>query len=735
MIFIYKSTNCGVMPMCKEQNYFENIFNSNPNALIIIDREYIIQGFNKAAANTAKNILNRSLTIGQPIFDCFIEEHTQSIKESLDHALQGNSVENEHEISGLNHINYWFELNYSPILSDTEEITGVFISAKAIKKRKIIEEVKNHRLAFEQLVSKISSRFISFSDINQAINVSLEDIGNFCAASRSYIFLFSDNQKIMDNTHEWCGDGVSPQIENLKGLPSNIFPWWMEKLHKGEIILIKDISQLTPEASCEKEILAAQGIVSVVILPIYVQYKLFGFIGFDNIREASVWQREDLSLLKLTSEIFSNAFERLQAEQALKTSERKFRELFHNVNDIICVHTLEEANQKTRFIEVNDFACYKTGYSREEYFTMTPADLCTPDFAAYFPTLQEEISKSGHITYEMEYLTKEGIKVPLEMNSHLFSLNGEQVVMTIGRDITEGLRMEKELKQNNADLQNALNTIKETQSRLIQQEQLAGIGQLAAGIAHEINNPLAFIISNCGTLQKYLQLLMSSFDKYRDFSIDLHKSRLPHNLNAMLIEIEKQYASGDIIQDLDEILGDIREGLQRVDNIVKGLSAFSRIDQQKQLKDMDLHAGITNTLIVAANEYKYYAEIEKSLMPIPLIKGIAGQINQVLLNILLNAVYAIRDRSLPQKGLIKIATYHDACFVYCEIEDNGTGIPEESLGKIFIPFFTTKPVGEGTGLGLSIVYDIIVNKHGGEVNVESTLNEGTKFILKFPLNY
>ncbi|KUO58097.1 MAG: hypothetical protein APF84_16825 [Gracilibacter sp. BRH_c7a] len=698
---------------------FKHIFDSDPNLVIILDKKYVVQEFNKTANIYFKDILNQELKSGQLFFDYFAKEQVDSIKVSVDKAYKGELIEYEQEIIGLDGISYWVEVCYCPILSDKEEIIGVRIAATPIKKRKIEEEVLTHRLAFELLVSKISSRFISFSDINQAMNMSLEDMGRFSNASRSYIFLFSDNGNMLDNTYEWCAEGISSEIENLQQIPSTSFPWWIEKLHKGEIVLVKG-----------KETIENQEIVSLLILPIFVQRKLFGFVGFDNIHATGGWRREDLSLLHLTSEIFSNAFERLQVEEALKASERKFRELFRNANDIICVHTLEESGQKMRFIEVNDLACKKTGFSREEFFTMTAEDLCTPEFVPHLYILQDTIRQLGHITYEMDYVAKDGTKVPVEMNSHLFMLSGQQVVMSIGRDMTERLSMENELKQNNAALQDTIIKLKETQSRLIQQEQLAGIGQLAAGVAHEMNNPLAFVISNCSTLQHYLKILTENFWKYTEF---FKKASLPAELNERFIKFNRQNASNNIVVEINEIIVDMQEGLERVENIVKGLCAFSRMDNDEEVIEFDLHEGIKNTLIVAINEYKYYAHVEQCFTAIPLIKGNIGQINQVLLNILLNATYAIKAKKISQTGLITISTYQTENHVCCEIMDNGIGISQADIGKIYNPFFTTKPVGEGTGLGLSIVYDIMVNKHHGDVEVESGLGQGTKFILKFPL--
>ena len=172
--------------------------------------------------------------------------------------------------------------------------------------------------------------------------------------------------------------------------------------------------------------------------------------------------------------------------------------------------------------------------------------------------------------------------------------------------------------------------------------------------------------------------------------------------------------------------------MTRVGDIVKALRMFSRIDKQGAREDYDLNEGVRNSLIVARNEIKYIAEIREELAEIPLVSAIGGQINQVLLNLILNAAYAIKEKGLPELGLITVRTYLTDGTVCCSIQDNGKGIPAEIQKDIFNPFFTTKPVGQGTGLGLSISYDIIVNKHQGKINFSSIEGEGTTFFIQLP---
>jgi len=292
----------------------------------------------------------------------------------------------------------------------------------------------------------------------------------------------------------------------------------------------------------------------------------------------------------------------------------------------------------------------------------------------------------------------------------------------------------KELRHKNAELEVAYKELQNVQSQVIHQEKMASIGQLAAGVAHEINNPLGFTMSNFETLHKYTVRLVEVINEYRSFRSaaintgDASLQKKAEDISAF----EKKNKLEYILQDMDMIFQETQEGFKRVGDIVKALRIFSRVDQQGKAEDYDLTEGVRNSLIVSRNEVKYIATIKEELDDLPQVSAVGGQINQVLLNIILNAAYAIKDKELGEMGLITIRTYSDEKSVYCSIQDNGKGIPEHIKKDIFNPFFTTKPVGQGTGLGLSISYDIITNKHHGDISFKSVEGEGTTFTIRLP---
>lgn len=315
-------------------------------------------------------------------------------------------------------------------------------------------------------------------------------------------------------------------------------------------------------------------------------------------------------------------------------------------------------------------------------------------------------------------------------------VNGTMLRHRVARVLSNQQYQDKIMRQNN-QLAQALLKLKETQGHLIQQEKMAGIGQLAAGVAHEINNPLGFVSSNFEILDDYVGRLEEVLNQYR--LLRQQTSAEPPDLAALstlageIGELERKKKIDFILGDLRSLFSESRDGLDRVAKIIKALRAFSRIDVKNELEEYDLNEGLETTLVVARNEIKYIAEVEVVNGELPLVKALGNQVNQVLLNLIVNAAQAIRNAALAEgEGKIRLETFAEADYVGCAITNNGPPIPEEIRTRIFEPFFTTKPVGQGTGLGLSISYDIIVNQHGGQLSFQSSVENGTTFIIKLP---
>jgi signal transduction histidine kinase len=303
----------------------------------------------------------------------------------------------------------------------------------------------------------------------------------------------------------------------------------------------------------------------------------------------------------------------------------------------------------------------------------------------------------------------------------------EELERRVAERTGELQRANAELRSLSGELEVAYANLQTTQSRMLQREKMASIGQLAAGVAHEINNPMGFILSNLNTLQKYAGRL-TSFLELQSGVVDelVGKSGLS-DAARQLGEQRKALKLDYVLKDLEGLIGECQEGAERVKKIVQELKTFSRLDESER-QQANLNGGLESTLKMVWNELKYKAELATDFGDIPAITCNPGQLNQVFMNLLVNAAQAIESH-----GTIGVKTRSDENYVYVTISDSGHGIAPENLPRIFEPFYTTKEVGKGTGLGLSIAYDI-VKQHNGEIRVESEPGTGTAFTLILPVD-
>jgi len=307
----------------------------------------------------------------------------------------------------------------------------------------------------------------------------------------------------------------------------------------------------------------------------------------------------------------------------------------------------------------------------------------------------------------------------------------------------ERQKAQKALTQSNAKLEDwarileqevQARTLKlrQMQSQIIMQEKMASIGQLAAGIAHELNNPINFIYTNFVTLENNFKSLKKVIYHYQTLAEKSEKIQAYAEIIETIREQESKMHLEFVMNDLDALFDETREGFKRSSHIINSMRDFSRADHTQDFALFDVNKGIQDTLAIARNEYKYHCEIETDFGQLEPVECIPQQLNQVFLNIIVNAAQAIKSQNQNTRGIITIETIMKGDKTYCTIADNGPGIPDKVKTRIFEPFFTTKQVGQGTGLGLSIAYDIIVNKHDGTLKAENNHPKGTQFIISLP---
>ncbi len=315
-----------------------------------------------------------------------------------------------------------------------------------------------------------------------------------------------------------------------------------------------------------------------------------------------------------------------------------------------------------------------------------------------------------HKLYRVLSITNQDLA---ETNIHL-----EEKVASRTRQLVEA---NAELAAEQQELKTLLMKVEEAQSQLLQSEKMAAIGQLAAGVAHEINNPIGFVNSNLGTLNSYVEKLLAVISAYehRETTVDLPKD----DLQVVKADADLSF----LREDVRALLKESQDGLSRVKKIVQDLKEFSHVGEV-EWQEADINDGMESTLNVVRAELKYKADVIREYGRLPPVRCIAAQVNQVFMNLLVNAAQAIDEH-----GTITVRSGVDGDKVWVEIQDTGKGMPPETIKRIFEPFFTTKPVGKGTGLGLSLSYDIIVKRHDGYFDVSSTPGKGSTFRVWLPI--
>jgi len=431
----------------------------------------------------------------------------------------------------------------------------------------------------------------------------------------------------------------------------------------------------------------------------------------ENIEVKFMFDESDYKLLNETVDRIEDYFYRKNAVKVLEESELKFRSIIHFASDAIIIidekGIVADSNQSVE----NTFGFERKEIKGKNIEILIPSE---ENRKSIFEIFNEQMNNKSSSQVELLCKKKDDAIFPAELSFGSWVVGMKRSYALFIRDISEKIRVENQLALS---------------------RKMEAIGELAAGIAHEINTPMQFISDNTNFIKE-------SFESFSEYLTELNLKLLEDNkitieeLKEFTKQKEEALDMNFLMEEIPEAIGQTIEGIERVTKIVKTMKEFSHPSSKEKVLT-DLNKNINDTVIITKNEWKYVADVELNLDDnLPLVKCLPDEINQVLLNITVNAAQAIEEKvgkNPETKGKIVYSTFVEDNFVVIIIEDSGIGIPKENLQKIFGPFFTTKEVGRGTGQGLAIAMDIIVNKHGGVLDVESEPNKGSKFIIKLPI--
>lgn len=566
------------------------------------------------------------------------------------------------------------------------------------------QESLRFRAKFEHAINSISSAFINIplSQVNRKLNQALKETGQVMKVDRAYLFLYNHQLNTCSNTHEWCGQGISPEKENLQDIPNSAIPWWHDTLESKGFIRYNDINDLPTEAVEERAILEAQKIKSVVVVALRRKGVLTGFIGFDAVKQVKVWDENIILLLQTFSNVLVNALDLYQSEQQVrnyqKTLENRVRmqtrklevanaRLVHQIDKIRLFETALEhsanailiTDEKFHIQYVNPSCCRETGYTQKELLGETPRIFISGlQEASFYQTMNSVITKGKVFTGKFQNRTKDGtIIVVNQVISPVMKGGIISHYIGIRQNITKEENLQKELFQS---------------------EKLRALGTLAGGIAHDFNNILQII--------------------------SIHRD---------LISIMNPSS------DSAEALEQIRAATFRGKTLVKNILTFSRKDQgQKQLYPVFamFEEAIEFVTVLVPSYIQFHSRISREQM---YIKTDKTQVQQILMNLISNAADAAGNKGTIDLTVDRVDKAsalnkkHKKGWCRIIIHDNGPGISPEHQKKIFEPFFSTKEVGKGTGMGLSTIYGI-VKDHKGLIEVESTPGQGATFTVYLPLS-
>jgi PAS domain S-box-containing protein len=574
-------------------------------------------------------------------------------------------------------------INNKTWLHFSEDNTPAWIGGIAydITRIKNLEDELSYRLSMQNVLLDLANNFINVpvSQVDQAMNRSLEQIGSFVKADRAYIFKYNFENYTTSNTHEWCAEGIEPEIQNQQDTPLDFIPEWINAHRNHRAMIIPDIPSL-PDGTGIKDILEPQGIKSIITIPMYNQFNLVGFLGFDSVREYRVYTNEEQKLLKFLAEIVVNAQNRVKFENKLLQSEERFRQLSENVDALIWLMDV----QSERVIYCNPACLSFLGISEsgDESFRN---NMLTRVFGDDRASLEACMSKKSHHNPCMSTIRIYNSK------NQLFWFNIRiQPVVNSGGNVWRKVFIANDIT--------VLKDAEESLKKALDMEKQLGVlkSRFVTIASHEFRTPLASILMACETLENYM-----------------------HRLNE---------------SDTRKYLDRISKNVIFLRNIIEKVLNLSRIESGKipvMKESIGLNEFLDSWLFSYTHKYPKTHNIICERIPEQVFLFAD---NQLIIQVLDNLVSNSRKYS-PEGTAITISAKTDKGKVIITVADKGIGIPDNEKSMIFESFHRAANAKdyEGTGLGLALVKQII-HRHDGQIWVESVLNEGATFFMELPVH-
>ncbi len=583
---------------------------------------------------------------------------------------------------------------------------------REISERKKVEQHLERRMDFEKSITKISSFFVRELNFKDAVAATIRELAALTGADRAAIFVLREEERILEANYDWHNPEKRHHSDIIKRISIYRVPYLVGQFREENFVIITKREEMPPYARKERKIMEKHGVRSLLAFPLKMNKKLYGFIMLENIELGKGVTNNDIMIIRISAEILERSLEHHIAQDELYCSYTQTSQIVESVPSALI--GLDEENLVTHF---NSAAERIFGIDKYEAFGTNffkiPIIWNWNDINDAVPRCRE--NKQTLSIPEKKFLKNNGLHGFLNIHISPFMIQSKKRtgILILADEVTE---------------------IKMLEIQLHQSQKMESIGQLAAGIAHEINTPSQYVCDNINFIRESFRNILTVIKKYEELAEECKNNNA---LTETVENISKIRNEQDFDYILEEILPAANQslsGMEHISKIVRTMKEFSHPGRDEKTKT-DINRCIENTINVARNEWKYVSDInteyDDSLSDVPIL---VGDFNQAILNIIVNAANAIEETVNEKgRGIITIKTKRETADALIIISDSGSGIPEPIKDKIFDPFFTTKEVGKGTGQGLSIVYTIIVKKHGGKVSFESEFGHGTTFFIRLPL--